>query len=406
MSERFIPLSAPVVRGNEWRYVKECLDTAWLSSAGPQVERFEQLLAERIGRRHAVATVNGTAALHLALQTAGVAAGDEVVVPALSFAAPANAVRYLGAFPAFVDVDDAYLQIDPVEVERFLVEGCERRGEVLVNRRTGRTVRALLPVHVLGHPAPMEPLMALAAAHGLEVIEDGAESLGARYCDQPVGRHGRAVCLSFNGNKIVTTGGGGMIVTDDEAMARRAAYLSTQAKDDPVEYVHAEIGYNYRLTSVQAAIGIAQLELLDEYVAARRAIARRYREGLADLPGVSTLGEAPWATSTFWLSTIRIGTRAAAPVTRPEVRQPEVRQSASRRLMAILASHGIQSRPLWHPLHRLAPFQGCFSGPIQVADRAYAEALSLPSSADLDEADQDRVIDLVRTFIRTGHTRA
>jgi perosamine synthetase len=237
-----IPLSVPEINGNEWEYVKECLDSNWVSSAGPFVERFEQMVADYVGTQHAVATVNGTAALHLALLVAGVQPDDEVLVPALTFIAPANAVRYAGAWPVFIDAEPAYWQMDAEKVMNFLEHRCAWANGELRNKNTGRRVRGILPVHILGHPCDMDPIVDLARKFRLVVIEDATESLGALYKERMVGHLGDVACFSFNGNKVITTGGGGMIVTDNEAWAERARYLSTQAKDNPVEYIHNEIG--------------------------------------------------------------------------------------------------------------------------------------------------------------------
>ena len=302
----FIPLCVPEIRGNEWRYVKDCLDTGWVSSVGSYVNRFEQMAAERVGVTHAVATVNGTAALHIALQLAGVEPDDEVLVPTLTFIAPANAVRYCGAWPVFVDAEPEYWQMDPAKTAEYLENGCVWRDGALRSRATGRRVRALLPVHVLGHPADVAPLLELARKFNLAVIEDATESLGAAYRDRPVGQWGDIACLSFNGNKLLTTGGGGMILTNNTAWAQRAKYLTTQAKDDPVEYVHGAIGYNYRLTNVQAAMGCAQMELLDEYIVAKRriaAITRRHSSGSrrrCTIPVARRIGRV-----STWLDTLK-----------------------------------------------------------------------------------------------------
>jgi perosamine synthetase len=373
-----IPLSAPVLRGNEWAYVKECLDTNWVSSAGPFVDRFEKMAADRVGVRHAVAVVNGTAALHLALLVAGVERDDEVVMPALTFIAPANAARYLGAWPVFIDVDPDYWQIDPQRFADFIEGDCEWRNGSLRNRRTGRRVKAVVPVDILGHPCDLDPIAELARARGLVVVEDATEGLGALYKGRPVGQRADVSCLSFNGNKIVTSGGGGMIATDRSEWAERARYLSTQAKDDPVEYVHGSVGYNYRLTNIQAALGVAQLEQLDEYVAAKRRHADRYSDALRQTEGISPMAEARWAASTFWLYTVLVDA---------------VQYGAdSRSLLGRLARNGIQSRPLWQPLNRSPALAGCPSASTPVADRIAASALSLPSSVDLTYADQDRVV--------------
>jgi perosamine synthetase len=373
-----IPLSVPVLRGNEWKYVKECLDTNWVSSAGPFVDRFEQAIAERLERRHAVATVNGTAALHLALLVAGVKPGDEVLMPALTFIAPANAVRYVGAWPVFLDVEPEYWQLDPQRLADFLDRECTLRHGELQNRRTGRRVRAVLPVDVLGHPCDMTSILAIARENELLVIEDATESLGAQYQGRPAGALADLACLSFNGNKIITSGGGGMVVTDRDDWAERVRYLSTQAKDDPVEYVHRAVGYNYRLTNLQAALGVAQLEDLNAAVEDKRRIAHMYSEAFAAVPGVRAMAEAPWATSTFWLYTILI--------------DPYAYGSDSRAVLNRLSSIGIQTRPLWQPLHQSAVFGELAPAVLPVTEHLAAQGLSLPSSADLSAPDQHRVI--------------
>ncbi|RME47232.1 MAG: LegC family aminotransferase, partial [Deltaproteobacteria bacterium] len=331
-AEGFIPLSIPKLAGNEWRYVRECLDTNWVSSVGAFVERFEREVAARVGARFGVATASGTAALHISLLLSGVGPGDEVILPTLTFIAPANAIRYVGAIPLLLDVDPATWQLDPRKTLDFLEKGCIWEEGRLVNRATGRRVRAIMPVHILGHPVDLDPILETARKFGLAVIEDATESLGARYKDRHVGNLGDIGCFSFNGNKIITSGGGGMIVTNDEAAARRARYLTTQAKDDPIEYVHGELGYNYRLTNLQAALGVAQLEQLTDFIADKRRIAQRYREMLSSLPGISMPEEAPWATSTWWLSTISIDAGMFG--------------SDSRTLLRRLLDRKIQCRPL------------------------------------------------------------
>jgi perosamine synthetase len=377
-----IPLSEPALRGNEWRYVKECLDTNWVSSVGPFVSRFEEMIRERIGVASAVAVVNGTAALHLALRVAGIERDDEVVLPSLTFIAPANAVRYLGAWPVFVDVDHKTGQIDPQRLAEFLANDCTRADGQLRNKHTGRRVRGVLPVDILGHPADLDLIVEIAHRHDLVVVEDATESLGARYKDSPVGNRADVACLSFNGNKIITTGGGGMLLTNRAEWAERARHLSTQAKSDPVEYAHDDVGYNYRLTNVLAAIGVAQLEQLDERVAARRRVADGYSTALAAQPGVAVPTEAPWAFSTYWLYTVRIDAEAYGV--------------DSRALLRRLGAVGIQARPLWEPLHRSAVHRESYAAPAPVAEAWYREAVSLPSSASLTAEQQRRVIDSIR----------
>lgn len=385
--ESAIPLAEPELRGNEWKYVKECLDSGWVSSAGSFVDRFEREFAERLGARYAVATSSGTSALHVALLVAGVRPDEEVLVPALTFIAPANAVRYVGAWPVFMDADPIYWQMDAEKVQDFIEKGCHSVNGQLRNKRTARRLRAILPVHILGHPVDMDPILCVARRFDLAVVEDATESLGAAYKGRAVGCVGDIACFSFNGNKIITTGGGGMLVTDQEEWARKAKYLTTQAKDDPVEYVHHEIGYNYRLTNLQAAVGVGQMEHLDEYVRMKRAIAERYAKGLADVTGLALPEEAPWASSTFWLYTVLAD---------------EARYDRdSRALQRALAERNIQSRPLWAPIHEQRPYRACQAYCIETTPTLHRRALSLPCSVGLSLADQERVIAAVRERARS-----
>ena len=381
----FVPLIVPEIRGNEWKYVKECLDTNWVSSVGSYVDRFERMVAERAETKYAIATINGTAALHIALQLAGVQRDDEVVVSSLTFIAPANAIRYVGAWPVFIDAEPAYWQIDPAGVVDFLDNGCRWDGESLRNRRTGRRVRAILPVHILGHPVDLDPILAVAEKYSLPVIEDATEGLGARYRGKRLGSLGRAGCFSFNGNKIITTGGGGMLVTNDAEWAARARYLTTQAKDDPIEYVHNAVGYNYRLTNLLAAMGCAQMEQLDIFVETKRQIAKRYRESLCSLPGIHLPEEADWALSTFWMYTVLI--------------DQKVTGIDSRRLLRELAAKKIQTRPLWQPIHRSPAHNASGSPPCPNSDLLYSQAISLPCSVGLTRTDQNYVTDNISSIL-------
>jgi perosamine synthetase len=388
----FIPLTVPEIRGNEWKYVKECLDTNWVSSVGTYVDRFEKMVAERVGTKYAIATVNGTAALHIALMLAGVTADDEVLVSSLTFIAPANAIRYVGAWPVFVDAEPRYWQIDPAAVVEFLEHGCLRDGVSIRNRKTGRRVKAILPVHILGHPVDMDPILEVAGKYSLPVIEDATEGLGARYKGKSVGSIGNVGCFSFNGNKIITTGGGGMLVTDNAEWAARARYLTTQAKDDPVEYVHNAVGYNYRLTNVLGEMGCAQMERLDEFVEAKRAIAKRYQESLNSLHGVSLPEEADWAFSTFWMYTVLIDEKKAG--------------ISSRELLQKLDAHKIQTRPLWQPIHR-SPAHRAKEGFSCPASESLSErALSLPCSVGLQPALQAEVSTTIAHVIDTFQNKS
>jgi perosamine synthetase len=381
-AEGMIGLCEPYLAGNEWAYVKECLDTAWVSSAGKFVERFESDLAAYLDQGiEAVAMVNGTAALHIALLVAGVQPGDEVLLPALTFIAPANAVRYCGALPVFIDVDPQTWQLDPARLDRFLNEECEQQEGILINRTTGNPVKAILPVHLLGHPVDLDPILAAARRCGLLVIEDATESLGARYKGELVGTKGDIGCFSFNGNKLITTGGGGMLVTNQAKLAAHARYLSTQAKDDPVEYIHGAVGFNYRLNNLQAAMGCAQLEQIREFIQAKLLIAETYDEALSQVPGITLMPRASWAESVYWLYTVLVN--------------EAVYGMGSRDLMAKLAKAGIQTRPLWQPLHQSPAMQGCQAYEVEEADKIQAQALSLPSSVGLGEAQQEKITSLI-----------
>lgn len=382
MPKDLIPLSVPHLAGNEWTYVKECLDTNWVSSAGPFVDRFEREMAQVAGTKYAVATVNGTAALHTALMLAGVGAEDEVIVSDLTFIAPTNAIRYVGAFPVFVDAEPDYWQMDVQKLKDFLERGCEATAQGLRNKATGRRVKALLPVHILGSVCDMGAILELGNRFGLPAIEDATECLGAKYGVRPAGSMGFMGCFSFNGNKILTTGGGGMLVTNDETLATRARYLTTQAKDDPLEFVHGEVGYNYRLPNVLAAIGCAQLEQLDRFIARKREIARAYTDALAGLPGVEPMREPPGTLSTFWLYTIRIDESEA--------------KLGSRQLMKALDAEGIQTRPLWQPMHLSPAHRTGFATECSVAEKLNRDCLSLPCSVGLTEEQQGSVIEVLK----------
>jgi perosamine synthetase len=382
-SPSFIPLSVPHLGGNEWTYLKDCLDTGWVSSVGSYVNRFEAMLAEAAGTPHAVAANSGTAALHIAMLVAGVRPGDAVLVSSMTFIAPVNAIRYCGAVPVLVDAEPRHWQMDVDQVRRFLESECERRDGATFHRATGRRVAAVIPVHILGHPVDMTTLMPLAEAHGLTVIEDATESLGSRLNERPAGGIGHLGCYSFNGNKILTTGGGGMLVTAREDWARHARHLTTQAKADAEEYIHDEIGYNYRLTNLQAAFGCAQMEVLGDRVARRRAIHALYRAGLADLPGLSFQEEADDVFSNCWLTTVRL--------------DPANFGLDARALRAHLRTARIEARPLWQPAHLSPAHADALKLPCPVAEDLYANCLSLPSSSSSSDDDIARVIAEVRT---------
>jgi perosamine synthetase len=372
-----VPLSVPTLRGNEWRYIKDCLDGGWVSSVGEYVTRFESMVADYVGTRFAIATVNGTAALHIALVVAGVEANDFVLVSDLTFIAPANAIRYVGADPVFIDAEPDFWEMDVSKAREYLERECVLHDGVCTHIKTGRTVRAILPVHILGHPVDMDPLLQLAEEFRLVVIEDATEALGTKYRNQFAGNLGQIACFSFNGNKLITTGGGGMLVTNDESLAKRARYLTTQAKDDTVEYIHGETGFNYRLTNVLAAMGCAQMEQLDDYIRTKRETAAYYDETLGDIPGITVMKQAPWAFSTFWLYTILIDAQEYG--------------ITSRALLQKLTAAKIQSRPLWQPLHSSPVFADLANPPCPVSETLNRDALSIPCSVGITPEQRELV---------------
>ena len=373
-----ILLSAPELAGDELRYVNECIEAGWVSTAGPFVDRFEKALAAWVESPFGVATASGTAALQIALLTSGVRPGDQVLVSTLSYIAPANAVHYVGAQPVFVDAEPDYWQMDVLKAAEYLRRQCRRDGKGTLDTATGHRVRAILAVHILGHPCDMEAILDLAREFDLVVVEDATQSLGARYAGRPVGSIGDIGCFSFNGNKLITTGAGGMLVTGNEAWASRARYLISQAKDDPVEYVHGEIGYNYRLSNLAAAVGCAQLERIEEHLAAKRRNAASYAAAFEDIPGVLPVPHADRVESAFWLYTVLI--------------DPVAYGMDSRSLLHALAREGIETRPLWQPLHLSAPHASSPATGCEVSEDLFRRALSLPSSVGLTEEQQARVI--------------
>ncbi len=376
-----IALATPEIGARERAFVDEALRSGWVAY-GPFVSRFEEETKRRLGVDHAVCVASGTAALHLALLAVGVRPGDLVPVSTLTFISPGFAIRYAGATPVLFDAERRYRQIDPVLLETFLREECERREDGAYHRASGRRIGAIVAVDILGHPADLPAVRSAADALDIPLVEDAAEGLGARLHDRPLGTFGDVACLSFNGNKIVTAGSGGMVVTHDADLADRVRYLATQANDDPLEYVHGEVGFNYRLSNVHAALGFGQLLRLDEFVAAKRRIAGGYADGLCVIPGIELPAEAPDAFSTFWLYTVH-------------VHEDEYGVS-SRELMRALLDEGIQARSLWQPLHRSPALRDALHHDCPVADDLHATGISLPCSVSLSAAEQERVISAIR----------
>lgn len=361
----FAPLHTPVFRGNEWDYVKECIDTAWVSSVGKYVDRFEADLAEFTGVKRAVATANGTAALHIALELAGVGRDDEVLVPALTFVATANAVHYCRAVPHFIDSEERTLGVDPAKVDERLSAIGERRDGQLMNRETGRRIKALMCMHTFGHPVDLDPLKAVCEKHGIVLIEDAAEALGSYYHGSHVGGHGLFSALSFNGNKTITTGGGGALLTNDEALADRAKHLTTTAKlAHTWEYFHDAAGYNYRMPNINAALGCAQLEQLPRFLEIKRELYARYVAAFADVEGMAIVGEPEGCRSNYWLQTLRLEELAA------DRRDP---------LLNTLNEAGFGVRPCWTLLCRLPMYESCPRMDLTVAESLERRLINLPS---------------------------
>ncbi|HUP42182.1 MAG TPA: aminotransferase class I/II-fold pyridoxal phosphate-dependent enzyme [Thermoanaerobaculia bacterium] len=367
-----IYLSPPHLSGHERELVAEAFDSNWIAPLGPMVDAFECELAQAVEVGHAAALSSGTAALHLALRLLGVGPGDEVLCPTLTFAGTAFPVVYEGARPVFVDVHPETWTLDPA----LLAEELERRS------RAGRPPAAVVTVDLYGQSADQAPILAACATHGVPVVEDAAEALGASYRGRSVGGFGRFGVFSFNGNKVLTTSGGGALVSDDGEAIAHARKLASQAREPVVHYEHRELGFNYRLSNLLAAVGRGQLRVLGERVAARRRTFERYREALADLPGIGFMPEAPYGRSSRWLTCVTIDP-AAAGVDREGVR-------------LALEAADVEARPLWKPMHLQPVFAGCETVGGAVAEGLFERGLCLPSGSSLTDADRERVVERVR----------
>ncbi len=354
----FIPVYTPLLNGREEKYVLDAVRSGWISSLGRYVNRFEEDFARFCGVRNAVSVSNGTVALHLALHALGIGPGDEVIVPSLTFVATANAVHYTGATPVFADVDATTWCIDPADVAR---------------RTTPRT-RAIMPVHLYGHPAPMDELRALAEEHDLLIVEDAAEGHGAQIGERMAGSLGDIAAFSFYANKIVTTGEGGMLTTDDDALAARCRMLRDHAMPPQRRYWHDEVGFNYRMTNLQAAVGVAQMERIASLIARKRAIAARYIERLSGLPGLTLPAERPGCTSVYWMVSLLV--EPPFPLTRDA-------------LILALREQGIDSRPFFYPLDMLPPYFSPTPRPVSL--QLSGTGLNLPSSPALTDAQVDYI---------------
>ena len=363
----FVPLSVPLFAGNEKKYLEECIDTTFVSSVGPFVDRFEKDIASYTGAARAVVCVNGTNALHMSLLLSGVERDDEVLTQALTFIATCNAISYIGAHPVFLDVDRETLGLSPSAVRAWLENNAELREDGCYNRRTGRRVKACVPMHTFGHPVRIKELVTICEKWHIQVVEDAAESIGSLYEGQHTGTFAPIGALSFNGNKTITTGGGGMLLFQDAAVGEHAKHLTTQAKiPHRWEFRHDEVGYNYRMPNINAALGCAQLENLDRYIESKRGIAAAYARFFQDMPGVQFFTEPKGCRSNYWLNAIILEDRAA----RDE-------------FLEFSNDHGVMTRPVWELMNRLPMFEHCendgLANSIWLADRI----VNIPSSPKL-----------------------
>lgn len=377
-----IPLSAPSFNGNEWKYVKECIDTEWVSSAGKYVEIFETKISTYTKSKFAIACVNGTSALHISLKLAGVFPGDEVIVPTLTFIAPINAVNYCGASPVFIDAD-SYYNIDSEKAINFIKEQTIFKNGFSYNKKTFAKISAIIPVHVWGNAVWLDELCDLCKERNISIVEDSSESLGTIFIDgankkKHTGTIGKIGCISFNGNKIITTGGGGVILTNDSDIAEKAKYLTTQAKDDPIRYHHDEVGYNYRLNNIQSALGVAQLEQLPDILKRKKEIFKQYSENIKRFEGVSLALPPNYAKNNHWLNIIQI--------------DDKVFGKRIDSLIKHLDKYKIQSRPVWRLNHKQKPYKNFQTYKIEKSTKLVKKSLCIPSSPSLSNSDIDFII--------------
>ena len=363
-TDEFVPLHAPLFIGNEKKYLAECIDTTFVSSVGKFVDRFEELVACYTGSKRAVVCVSGTNALHMGMLLVGVERDDEVLTQALTFIATCNAISYIGAHPVFLDVDRDTLGLSPLAVKRWLSGHAEVRNGQCYNKKTGRRIKACVPMHTFGHPMKIDELSAVCNEYHIELVEDAAESIGSFYKGRHTGTFGRVGAISFNGNKTITTGGGGMLLFQDEELGRLAKHLTTQAKvPHRWAFVHDHIGYNYRMPNINAALGCAQMENLDRYVSNKRETAERYREFFSHIPDVEFVVEPANSRSNYWLNAVLLKDRRA-------------QQS----FLEYTNDHGVMTRPVWELMNRLEMFRGCETDGLENTVWLEERIVNIPSS--------------------------
>jgi perosamine synthetase len=370
-------LSGPNMGGNEIKYVTECLETGWVSSVGAYVDQFEKMTAEFAGTKYAVATSSGTTALHTCLILMGVNQNDYVIAPNITFIATLNSIKYTGASPLLIDTDEKSWQMDLDLLEKFLQDETEQKENVCHYKKDGRRIPVIMPVHVLGNMCDMDRFLAIAKKHNLTVIEDSTEALGSYYKGKHAGSFGLMGTFSYNGNKIITTGGGGMIVTDDEALAKKAKHLTTQAKSDPFEYIHDEIGYNYRLVNVAAAMGVAQMEQLPGFLKRKKEIIAFYKEQLNGVGDIEFQQVRNDVKPNWWM--------------------PTIKTSRQKAVLKILNEHKMQSRPFWVPMNQLRMFKDdVYYNKTDRSDFVYLHCLSIPCSTNISNEDLQAVCDKIK----------
>jgi len=370
-------LSGPNIKGNEWKYVKDCLDTGWVSSVGSYVTDFEKQISNYVGSKYAIATSSGTTALHLSLLLSEVKNNDLVLVTNVTFIATLNAIKYVGASPILIDIDENSWQIDLDLLSDFLDSKTEIRDDVCILKSTGQRIKAIVPVHVLGNMCDINKLVSICKKHNISIVEDAAESLGSSFEGKHSGTFGELGCFSFNGNKIITSGGGGMIVTDNEDLAKRAKHLSTQAKADNFEYFHDAIGYNYRLTNVAAAIGLAQLEQLDNFIQKKHFIKDFYINSLNGLGDINFQTVDKNVNSNWWLFTIKTKNQ--------------------KKLLKSLNENKLQSRPFWIPMNKLPMYKNeLYISKNDISDKVYSNSLSIPCSTNISNKELSMVVDCIK----------
>ena len=366
-TDEFVPLHAPLFIGNEKKYLAECIDTTFVSSVGKFVDRFEEQVACYTGSKRAVVCVSGTNALHMGMLLVGVERDDEVLTQALTFIATCNAISYIGAHPVFLDVDRDTLGLSPLAVKRWLSGHAEVRNGQCYNKKTGRRIKACVPMHTFGHPMKIDELSAVCNEYHIELVEDAAESIGSFYKGRHTGTFGRVGAISFNGNKTITTGGGGMLLFQDEELGRLAKHLTTQAKvPHRWAFVHDHIGYNYRMPNINAALGCAQMENLDRYVSNKRETAERYREFFSRIPDVEFVVEPANSRSNYWLNAVLLKDRRA-------------QQS----FLEYTNDHGVMTRPVWELMNRLEMFRGCETDGLENTVWLEERIVNIPSSVRL-----------------------